>query len=241
MKIITAKDKKEAGRICADMFEEVIREKEDALLGLATGSTPIGLYDCLSEDYSRGRISMAGVHTINLDEYVGLGRDHEQSFGYFMDEHLFSRVNIPAGNIMLLNGLSDPRKEIEIYESFLAQNRIDILILGIGNNGHIGFNEPEPVFRTRTHLVDLTPETIEANARFFTSADEVPKKALTMGMGGICAARKICLAAFGAGKADAISRMLRDDTVDPMLPCSVLKLCSDVTVIIDQDLKDHMR
>ena len=142
MRLINGHTIEEASRITADIFAGVIREKPDAVLGLATGSTPIGLYEALTDDYRTGLLDFSRVSTINLDEYVGLSRQHEQSFGYFMDKHFFSRVNIPEENIMLIDGNGDPDAQADRYEAFFDNRSIDVLILGIGNNGHIGFNEP---------------------------------------------------------------------------------------------------
>ncbi|MDD6348333.1 MAG: glucosamine-6-phosphate deaminase, partial [Lachnospiraceae bacterium] len=169
MRLINGHTIEEASRITADIFAGVIREKPDAVLGLATGSTPIGLYEALTDDYRTGLLDFSRVSTINLDEYVGLSRQHEQSFGYFMDKHFFSRVNIPEENIMLIDGNGDPDAQADRYEAFFDNRSIDVLILGIGNNGHIGFNEPESVFRMKTHRVALVESTIEANSRFFAS------------------------------------------------------------------------
>ena len=241
MKLIVKEDYMESSRYLADLFEEVIREKPDALLGLATGSSPEGLYSCLCEDYQNGKIDLAQVSTINLDEYAGLPREHDQSFGFYMDRHFFSKVNVREENIHLINGAGDIQEEIRKYEEYLAAHPIDILVLGIGTNGHIGFNEPEDVFCARTHEVELTEDTIHANARFFESEDDVPRRAVTMGMYGIVNARKIALIASGSSKADAIRRLLENECADPQLPCSILHLCPDVSIIVDQKLYESMK
>ena len=241
MKLIVREDYNECSRYLADRFEEVIRRKPDAFLGLATGSSPEGMYRYLCEDHRKGLIDLSAVSTINLDEYAGLSREHDQSFGYYMDRHFFSKVNIDGRNIHLINGAGDISDEISRYEELLAERPIDILVLGIGTNGHIGFNEPDSVFCARTHEVELTQETIRANSRFFESEKDVPRRAVTMGMFGIVNARKIVLIASGRAKADAIRRLLENETADPQLPCSILHLCPDAEVIVDRELYESIR
>ena len=241
MKRIVTESYEESSRILAALFGDVIRSTPRPLLGCATGSSPIGLYRFLTEDYRAGKLDFSGVRTINLDEYAGLARSHNQSFGYFMDRHLFSKVNIKEENIMLADGAGDAQEQCRRYDSFLAENDIDILVLGIGVNGHIGFNEPAEFFTANTHVVELEEETIQANSRFFERREDVPRKAITMGMAGIVRARKVVLIAAGAAKADAIGRLFKDDRIDPMLPCSILKVCRDATVIIDRELEAEMR
>ncbi|MCI9296502.1 MAG: glucosamine-6-phosphate deaminase [Lachnospiraceae bacterium] len=239
MKLIVTESYEESSRVLADMFEEVITKKPDAVLGLATGSSPVGLYRYLVQDYKAGKLDFSKIHTINLDEYEGLSRSHEQSFGYFMDKHLFSEVNLKEENIMLVDGAGDMEEQIKRYDDFLEENPIDILVLGIGNNGHIGFNEPDEVFWAGTHLVKLEEETIKANARFFEKESDVPGRAVTMGMSGIVNAEKVVLIASGKAKADAVCRLLEDDKIDPMLPCSILKVCRDAVVIVDRELYEQ--
>lgn len=239
MKLIVTESYEESSRLLADMFEEVVAEKADAVLGLATGSSPIGLYRCLVQDFEAGKVDFSKVHTINLDEYEGLGRSHEQSFGYFMDQHFFSRVNIKKENIMLIDGAGKPEEQIRRYDEFLEKNPIDILVLGIGNNGHIGFNEPDRVFQAGTHLVELEEDTIKANARFFEKESDVPKRAVTMGMKGIVNAGKVVLIASGKAKAKAIHELFQDDIIDPMLPCSILKVCREAVVVVDRELYEQ--
>lgn len=240
MKLVVKKDYDESSRYLADMFKDTVSKKADAILGLATGSSPMGLYKYLVEDFKKGLVDFSQTRTINLDEYVGLPREHDQSFGYFMDEHFFSKVNIKEENIMLINGAGDPQEQCEKYNAFLNENSIDMLVVGIGTNGHIGFNEPDKVFLASTHMTSLTQETIKANSRFFESESEVPQSAITMGIAGITRAKKVALIATGESKADAIKKLLDDDAVDPMLPCSILKACKDATVIIDEALYNRI-
>lgn len=236
MKLVVTENYEESSRILADMVEQVIAEKKDAVLGLPTGSSPVGMYHYLVQDYQEGKVDFSEVHTINLDEYTGLEREHVQSFGYFMDQHLFSKVNVPAENIMLIDGTGSAAEQIDRYDRFLDDNTIDILVVGIGNNGHIGFNEPDTVFHAQTHLTELESETIKANARFFEKESDVPRSAITMGMSAILKARKVVLIATGEAKAGAIERLFMDDTIDPMFPCSILKGCKDAVVVVDRDL-----
>lgn len=236
MKLIVTESYDESSRLLADMIEAVIAEKKDAIIGCATGSSPIGTYQCLAEDYRAGKVDFSEVCTINLDEYVGLPREHKQSFGYFMDQHLFSKVNIKKDNILLINGTEPVEEQVTKYDEFLAGHEIDLQILGIGVNGHIGFNEPGPTFTAHTHKVELAQETIQANSRFFEAESDVPRSAVTMGVAGIIGARKVVLLASGPEKADAIKRLFADDRIDPMLPCSILKACRDVTVIVNREL-----
>lgn len=236
MKLIVTESYEESSRVAADLYKSVIEHKNNALLGCATGSTPVGMYRCLVEDYQNGFIDFSEIRTVNLDEYEGLGRSHNQSFAYFMDQHFFSKVNLQEKNIFLVNGEGDAQEEEKKFNIFLQNNRIDILLLGIGNNGHIGFNEPDTHFCASAHRVELAEETIKANSRFFKKESDVPRSAITMGMYGITSAKKVILVASGEAKAMAVKRLLENDYVDPALPCSILKICADATVIIDKDL-----
>lgn len=238
MQLIVTKNYDESSRIAADMYKEIIQNKKDALLGCATGSTPIGMYQCLIQDYKNGELDFAQIRTVNLDEYAGLPQEHDQSFSYFMHTNFFDQVNLKRENIFLVDGAKDAKAEEKRFNNFLQSNEIDIQLLGIGNNGHIGFNEPDSFFTASAHEVILAENTIKANARFFESENDVPKSALTMGMYGIVKAKKVVLIASGPAKADAIKRLFADDFIDPMLPCSILKICKDATVIVDQELYD---
>ena len=233
MKLIVTGSYEESSRIAADMFEEVIINKKNPLLGCATGSTPIGLYQCLTEDYRAGKIDFSGVRTINLDEYAGLTKSHSQSFGYFMEQHLFSKVNIKKENIMLIDGAAQAEDQCRDYDRFLEQNEIDILVLGIGNNGHIGFNEPTDNFPATVHTVQLTESTINANSRLFERREDVPTQAITMGIGTIMKAKKILLIA-GPDKAEIVEKACFGK-VTPEVPASVLQLHPDVTVILSAE------
>ena len=219
---------KAAARIIAD----VIRAKPDCVLGLATGSSPIGTYDELVRMHREEGLSFARCTTVNLDEYRGLPGTHPQSYRYFMNEHLFSRVDVRLDHTFVPNGTAaDPAAECAAYDARLESlGGSDLQLLGIGPDGHIGFNEPAAVFTKGTHVVDLDPSTIEANARFFDSAADVPRQALTMGMGGIMGAKKILLVASGEAK-KAVLDAAMNGPIDPRLPASLLQLHRDVTVL----------
>ena len=211
-----------------------IKEKPDCVLGLATGSTPIGMYKSLVDMYISGVLDFSGVRTFNLDEYYPIKNDDKQSYGYFMREHLFSHVNIPSENIHLLHGdCVDAEAECAAYEKTIKETGgIDIQVLGIGSEGHIAFNEAGKELALRTHVEELSPSTIAANARFFSNMEEVPKRALTMGMASILDAKAILLLITGAAKASA-AKQLFSGWVSPELPASFLQLHPDVTVLLD--------
>lgn len=235
MRIIVAKDYKDMSRKAANIISAQIITKPDCVLGLATGSSPIGTYDQLVEWYEKGDLDFSNVSSVNLDEYRGLDHSHDQSYYYFMHEHLFDRVNIDPANTNVPDGTEpDAEKECRRYEELIASyGGVDLQLLGLGHNGHIGFNEPAPVFDKATHCVDLTESTIEANKRFFASADDVPKQAYTMGIGTIMKAKKILVVVSGADKADIVAKAFYGD-VTPEVPASVLQFHPDVTVVVDE-------
>ena len=208
--------------------------KPDCVLGLATGSTPIGTYEKLVKRYKKGDLDFSQVRTVNLDEYKGLTRDNDQSYYYFMHEHLFNHVNIPEESTNVPDGTaSDGDSECVRYEALIRElGGQDLQLLGLGHNGHIGFNEPSDSFAKTTHCVDLQERTIEANKRFFASADEVPKQAYTMGIGTIMQAKKILIIASGEDKADII-RDAFFGPVTPRVPASILQFHPDVTLVAD--------
>ncbi|TQQ84830.1 glucosamine-6-phosphate deaminase [Peptacetobacter hominis] len=246
MKILVCKNYDEMSERAARIFAAQLILKPDTVLGLATGSTPEGMYASLVEKYNEGKIDFSEVTSFNLDEYYNLPKENDQSYDYFMKKHLFNHVNIK--NYNLPNGMAeDVEKECKDYEAKIdAAGGIDIQVLGIGQNGHIGFNEPASAFKKETHLVELTESTIEANSRFFESADEVPKKAVSMGTGTIMKSKKIVLLASGEAKADAIAKTVYGD-IDPMVPASILQLHKDVVLVLDEkaasklDPKDYTR
>ena len=235
MKIYETKDYQEMSRQAANILSAQVILKPDCVLGLATGSTPIGTYDQLVDWYNKGDVDFSQVRTVNLDEYRGLTRDNDQSYYYFMHKHLFDRVNIKLENTNVPDGTQeDAEKECARYEALIeSMGGVDIQLLGLGHNGHIGFNEPGEAFEKETHCVDLTESTIEANKRFFASADDVPKQAYTMGIKTIMQAKKILLIAGGEEKAEALKNSLYGP-ITPSVPASILQLHNDVTVIADE-------
>ena len=241
-RILGAKTAEDASRIAADVMAEVIKNKPDATLGLATGSSPIGMYKELIRRNKEGEISFESITTVNIDEYVGLSADHDQSYAYFMSANLFDHVNIDKKNTNLPNGLAeDPVAECARYDAVVAATGgVDMQLLGIGNNGHIGFNEPSDHFTAGTNLVELTDSTIDANSRFFASRDLVPTHALSMGIGQIMAAERVLLIALGRGKAEILERSLFGD-VTPAVPASILQFAKDVTVVGDEEALSVIR
>lgn len=234
MRIIETKDYADMSRKAANLIAAQVTMKPDCVLGLATGSSPIGTYDRLVELYEQGDLDFSGISTVNLDEYKGLDRENDQSYYYFMHKHLFDRVNIAAERTNVPNGMEpDADKECVRYEELIASmGGVDLQLLGLGHNGHIGFNEPAEVFDKATHCVNLTESTIEANKRFFASADDVPRQAYTMGIGTIMRAKKVLLVVSGEEKADIVAKAFFGD-VTPAVPASILQMHPDVTVVAD--------
>lgn len=236
MKIYKAKDYKDMSRKAANIISAQVIMKPNCVLGLATGSTPIGTYDQLVEWYNKGDLDFSEVTTVNLDEYKGLPRTNDQSYYYFMHQHLFDRVNIDPERTNVPNGMEpDAEKECGRYEELISSlGGVDLQLLGLGHNGHIGFNEPGEAFEKETHCVDLTESTIEANKRFFASADDVPKQAYTMGIKTIMQAKKILIVVNGENKADIVERAFFGP-VTPEVPASILQLHNDVTLVGDEE------
>lgn len=237
MKFIPCDTYEEMSKVAAEMIAAQINEKPDTVLGLATGSTPVGTYNELAIMNKEGKIDFKNVKTWNLDEYYPIAPEHDQSYRYFMNDNLFNHINIDIANTHVLNGLAkDPAKECAEYDAAIeAAGGIDLQVLGIGQNGHIAFNEPGGALDSATHLENLTQNTLEANSRFFATVDEVPKQALTMGLGEIMKARKIILLANGANKHDALIALLNCKEVTKDLPASVLINHPDVTIICESE------
>lgn len=236
MKIIEAKNYDHMSHIAANIIASQLILCPKTVLGLATGSSPEGIYKELVEKYNNGDIDFSQVVSFNLDEYCGLPREHEQSYYYYQNNHLFSKVNISKENTHLPNGnVDDINAECENYEKMIAESGgVDIQILGIGHTGHIGFNEPSDSFAKMTHSVDLEQVTIEANARFFNSIDEVPKKAVTMGIGTIMRAKKLVMVVSGKDKAEILYKSVTGE-VTPKVPATILQFHKDVTIVADAD------
>lgn len=235
MRIYQEADYDAMSRRAANIIAAEVIRKPNCVLGLATGSTPVGTYKNLIEMYNKGDLSFKEVKSVNLDEYKGLAPTHDQSYRYFMQDNLFDHVDICPENTNVPDGLAeDPEAECERYDALTAElGFADLQLLGLGHNGHIGFNEPDTCFTKPTHVVDLKPSTIDANARFFASADDVPRQALTMGIGSIMAARRVLLVVSGEGKADAIYKAVCGP-ISPDCPASILQLHPDVVVVGDE-------
>lgn len=235
MRIYKAKDYKDMSRKAANVISAQVITKPDCVLGLATGSTPIGTYQQLIDWYQKGDLDFSEVTSVNLDEYRGLPKENDQSYFYFMNHNFFQHVNINLENTNVPNGMeADSDKECSRYEALIKSlGGVDLQLLGLGHNGHIGFNEPEDVFEKITHCVDLQESTIEANKRFFSNADDVPKQAYTMGIGTIMQARKILLAVSGTDKAQILHDVLCGP-ITPRVPASILQLHPDVIVVADE-------
>lgn len=235
MKIIVVKDYQAMSDLGAEIIANTIKTNPNCTLGLATGSSPIGTYKNLVKAYQDNEISFKDVKTYNLDEYCGISRSHPQSYYYFMHENLFNHVDINEENVhipMISN--TSLEQDCKAYNDMLNSASIDLQLLGIGGNGHIGFNEPGTPFNQETFIVKLTDKTREDNKRFFNSLDEVPTHAITMGISNIMKAKKILMLISGTNKADTVVKLLSGD-VTPEFPASILNEHPDVTVIIDQD------
>ena len=218
----------------AQLFAAQILKKPDTVMGLATGSTPLGMYRKLIRWHKEGWLDFSGCVSFNLDEYVGLSADHPQSYHCFMRDNLFGHINLKASHLPDGSAPSLKREAARYDKAITQAGGIDIQFLGIGNNGHIGFNEPSSVFSYGTQIVDLTKSTIEANKRFFDRAEDVPRQALSLGTGGIMSARTIVMVAFGKGKAKAVRAMVKGD-VDPQVQASILKLHGEAIVLLDEE------
>ena len=236
MKFIKVNSYEELSAKAAEIIGDVVKNKPDCVLGLATGSSPVGTYKKLIEANKNGELDFSAVTSVNLDEYVGLTPDNDQSYRYFMQDNLFNHINIKRENTFVPDGCAkDTAEECKAYDENIERlGGIDIQLLGIGLDGHIGFNEPDKVFIKPTHEVALHPSTIEANARFFEDESMVPRKAVTMGMGAIMGARKVLLIANGKGKEDIVNKSFFGD-ITPEVPASILQLHPDLTVIYSEN------
>ena len=236
MKIYQEKDYDALSRRAANLISAEVIRKPDCVLGLATGSTPVGTYRQLSAWNQKGDFSFKDVRTVNLDEYLGLPPTHDQSYRYFMQENLFDKIDIPFEHTHVPDGMAaDPEQECRRYDELVRSlGYADLQLLGLGRNGHIGFNEPVTVFKKETHCVDLTESTIEANKRFFASEADVPRQAYSLGIKNIMQARKILVIVSGKDKADALYNAVHGE-ITPAVPASILQLHNDVTIVADAD------
>lgn len=235
MKIYRAKDYEDLSRKAANIISSEVILKPDCVLGLATGSTPIGTYKNLIKSYENGDLDFSDVTSVNLDEYKGLGPDHDQSYRYFMNHNLFDHINIDKARTFVPDGLeADSDKACQAYNDIIAGcGGIDLQLLGLGHNGHIGFNEPADEFEKETHCVDLTESTIEANKRFFASDADVPRQAYTMGIKTIMQAQKVLVVVSGGDKADILAKVV-NGPVTPAVPASILQMHNDVIIVADE-------
>ena len=235
MRIYCCENYEDMSRKAANVIAAQMINKPNSVLGLATGSTPIGTYKNLVDRYEQGDIDFSDITTVNLDEYKGLSVDHDQSYRYFMNDNLFSKVNIDISRTHVPNGMEpDADKACEEYNSIIESvGGIDLQLLGLGHNGHIGFNEPSDSFDKLTHCVDLTESTIEANKRFFEKVEDVPRQAYTMGIKTIMSAKKVLMVACGEDKADIIAKAFAGP-ITPEVPASILQLHPDVILVGDK-------
>lgn len=239
MKVIVTNSYDETCAVIANMIKELVNAKPDAKLGLATGGTPVPIYKKLIEMNKAGEVDFSRVHTVNLDEYCGIPGTHDQSYRYFMDTNLFDHINIDKKNTFVASGMGDFEANArELEEKVREGGAADLQLLGIGNNGHIAFNEASDHLIAVAHTEKLTESTINANARFFEKKEDVPTMAITMGMGDILAAKKVVLAATGIAKVPAIRGLIMDDVITTQNPSTMLKMHEDAVVVIDRELAD---
>ena len=239
MKVIVTNSYDETCAVIANMIKELVNAKPDAKLGLATGGTPVPIYKKLIEMNKAGEVDFSRVHTVNLDEYCGIPGTHDQSYRYFMDTNLFDHINIDKKNTFVASGMGDFEANArELEEKVREGGAADLQLLGIGNNGHIAFNEASDHLIAVAHTEKLTESTINANARFFEKKEDVPTTAITMGMGDIMAAKCVVLIATGLAKTDAIKGLVMDNVITTQNPSSMLKMHENVVVVIDQELAD---
>lgn len=239
MKVIVTNSYGETCAVIANMIKELVNAKPDAKLGLATGGTPVPIYKKLIEMNKAGEVDFSRVHTVNLDEYCGIPGTHDQSYRYFMDTNLFDHINIDKKNTFVASGMGDFEANArELEEKVREGGAADLQLLGIGNNGHIAFNEASDHLIAVAHTEKLTESTINANARFFEKKEDVPTMAITMGMGDILAAKKVVLAATGLAKVPAIKGLIMDDVITTQNPSTMLKMHDDAVVVIDRELAD---
>ena len=240
MIIYKAKDYQDMSRKAANIISAQVIMKPNCVLGLATGSSPIGTYEQLVEWYNKGDLDFSKVTSINLDEYKGLGPDNEQSYRYFMDSNLFDHINIDKANTYVAKGTGDIEANIEEFRAVIAKSQVELQVLGVGADGHLAFNEPGPSLYWSAHKETLDESTIDANARFFASREEVPRYAVTMGIGEIMMAKRLLMILSGANKEEAARLLLMSDDVTCACPATLMKLHHDATVLITKELADKI-
>lgn len=239
MRIYLEKDYEAMSRRAAHIIAAEVYRNPKCVLGLATGSTPVGTYQQLIEWNQQGDLSFKNVRTVNLDEYKGLSGDHDQSYRYFMNDNLFDHINIDKNNTYVAKGVGDVEENLAEFNAVLDNTDIDVQVLGVGPDGHLGFNEPGEVLVDGAHKEVLDESTIDANQRFFASRDEVPRYAVTMGMGNIMRAKSLLMIISGS-KHDAATKLLLSDKIDPKCPATFMRLHRDATVILEQKLADEI-
>lgn len=241
MKVIIAKNYDEMSKEAFKIVEKQVKNNPETVLGLATGSTPLGLYALMVKDYKENGTDYSKVKTTNLDEYVGITYPHDQSYAFFMRDNLFDKINIKLENTNIENGKAeDLDAECKRYDKVLSGLARDIQVLGIGSNGHIAFNEPNTPFDSTTHVVELTESTIKDNSRLFNDISEVPTKALTMGIKSIMESKNIIIMASGKNKADAVYKLLFGPVTEEV-PASILQNHPSVTLIVDEEAGDKIK
>ena len=236
MQTIVTKDHEEACTLVANVMADIVRDQKNSCLGLATGGSMELVYASLVKLFASGGVSFNSVTTVNLDEYVGLPPSHPQSYRKYMNLNFFDRVDIDKANTYIPQGMEAPDRMHSDFQKFLDSHPRDFQLLGVGANGHIGFNEPGSFFESKAHIVTLNEQTREDNARFFASPDEVPRQAVTMGIGDIMKASKIVMLVHGDNKLKAVRELFSHDRVSPETPCTVLKLHRDSTVVVPESL-----
>ena len=239
MKVIVAKDYASQCAAGADIIEKIVREKPDCCLGLATGSSPVGMYQELARRCREEGLDFSRIHSVNLDEYVGLEPTHDQSYRYFMNDNLFDHINIDKANTYVAKGVGDVEANLAEFNAVLDKADIAVQVLGVGPDGHLGFNEPGDTLYDGAHKEVLDPSTIDANQRFFASRDDVPRYAVTMGMGNIMRAQKLLMIVAG-NKQDAMRKLLIEDKIDPHCPATFMRMHRDATVILEKALADEI-
>lgn len=241
MKVIVLNNSQEVCKRASDIIGDVIRNNKKAFLGLATGGSAEMIYSFLVDEYKNGKLDFSECSSINLDEYVGLDKDHKQSYRKYMDDKFFNHINIKKENTYVPVTIGDLDEEIRKIIKLLNEKQTDVQLLGVGRNGHIAFNEPNDFLNANVSVIDLNEDTINANSRYFESIDDVPKRAISLGMGDILKSKKIVLVAFGKSKVNAIKELLNNDRITTKVPCTFLKLHRDVTIILDEELYNEVK
>ncbi len=240
MKLVITHSYLESAALCARMMEEAVCNNPEGLIGLATGSTPIPVYEKMVQGKKEGKADYSNIHTINLDEYIGVPKENVNSYMYFMRKHLLDEAGVKKDNIYIPDGMAQPQAETARLNGYLNHHVMDIQLLSVGTNGHIGFNEPSDVFFDQYHIVTLTEETRQSNSRLFNRIEEVPKMAITMGIGGIMRAKKIAFLATGNEKLFAMKGILEEGDIIPKNQGTILKLHADCTIFLDKELANQI-